>query len=103
VRDRASYEFAIASAAVALDLEGEVVRQVRIGLGGMAYTPWRSLAGEQALTGKPLSDATMAAAAAAALAGATTHGFNDFKPELARRTVVRALQEAKAMTPAREA
>jgi xanthine dehydrogenase YagS FAD-binding subunit len=44
----------------------------------------------------------MAAAAAAALAGATTHGFNDYKPELGRRTLVRALQEAKAMTPARE-
>jgi len=103
VRDRASYEFAIASAAVALELDGEVVRQVRIGLGGMAYKPWRSLEGEQVLVGKPLNDASMAAAAAAALAGATTHGFNDYKPELARRTLVRALREARAMTPTREA
>jgi len=45
----------------------------------------------------------MAAAATAALAGAKTHGFNDYKPELARRTLVRALEEAKAMTPAPEA
>jgi xanthine dehydrogenase YagS FAD-binding subunit len=97
VRDRASYEFAIASAAVALDLQGEVVRQVRIGLGGMAYTPWRSLEAEQSLTGKPLTDANANAAAAAALAGARSHGFNDYKPELARRTLVRALLEAKAL------
>jgi xanthine dehydrogenase YagS FAD-binding subunit len=69
----------------------------------MAYTPWRSLEGERALTGKPLTEPTMAAAAEAALAGAITHGFNDYKPELARRTLIRALMEAKAMTPAREA
>jgi len=103
VRDRASYEFAISSAAVALELEGEVVRQARIGLGGMAYKPWRSMEGEQALSNKPLTAANMAAAATAALADAKTHGFNDYKPELARRTLVRALQEARAMTPAREA
>lgn len=99
VRDRASYEFAIASAAVALELDGAVVRTVRIGLGGMAYTPWRSREAEQALTGKPLTAAAMTAAATAALAGATTHGFNDYKPELARRTLVRALLEAQALPP----
>ena len=103
VRDRASYEFAISSAGVALELEGERVRQVRIGLGGMAYKPWRSLDGEQALSDKPLTQANMEAAAAAAIAGAKTHGLNDYKPELARRTLVRALQEAKAMTPAQQA
>ncbi len=104
VRDRASYEFAIASAAAALDLDGDVVRQARIGLGGMAYKPWRSLEAEQALTGKPLTAANAEAAAQAALAGAKTHGFNDYKPELARRTLVRALMEAKAMPqPQKEA
>ena len=97
VRDRASYEFAIASAAVGLDLDGDIVRQVRIGLGGMAYKPWRSLEAEQALTGKPLTAANAEAAAHAALAGAKTHGFNDYKPELARRTLVRALLEAKSL------
>jgi xanthine dehydrogenase YagS FAD-binding subunit len=102
VRDRASYEFAISSAAVALELEGEVVRQVRVGLGGMAYKPWRSPEAEQALGGRPLTESNMASAATAALAGAKTHGFNDYKPELARRTLIRALEEAKAMTPARE-
>jgi xanthine dehydrogenase YagS FAD-binding subunit len=97
VRDRASYEFAISSAAVALDMEGEVVRDVRIGLGGMAYQPWRSKEAETLLTDKPLTEANAMTAAAAALAGAQTHGYNDYKPELARRTLVRALLEAKML------
>ncbi len=103
VRDRASYEFAIASAAVALDMDGDVVRQARIGLGGMAYRPWRAHAAEALLAGKPLDDATAEAAARAALDGAVTHGQNDYKPELGRRTLVRALMTAQAMTlpPAR--
>lgn len=97
VRDRASYEFAISSAAVALDLDGDQVRSARIGLGGMAYRPWRALEAERVLAGKPLNEANAEAAAAVALKGATTHGYNDYKPELARRTLVRALLEAQAM------
>ena len=97
VRDRASYEFAISSAAVALDLDGNQVRNVRIGLGGMAYRPWRADGAEQVLVGKPLTEANAEAAAEEALSGAITHGYNDFKPELARRTLVRALLEAQAM------
>jgi xanthine dehydrogenase YagS FAD-binding subunit len=98
VRDRASYEFAISSAAVAVELAGDQVREARVGLGGMAYRPWRSLEAEKALVGKPLTEAIAAIAAAAALMGAKTHGFNDYKPELARRTIVRALMEAKALS-----
>jgi len=97
VRDRQSYEFAIASAAVALDLDGEMVRGVRIGLGGMAYRPWRAEAAEQALADKPLTEAAAQAAAELALRGAVTHGSNDYKPELGRRTLVRALMQAKGM------
>jgi xanthine dehydrogenase YagS FAD-binding subunit len=97
VRDRASYEFAISSAAVALDLEGEQVRTVRIGLGGMAYRPWRATEAEEALTGRALTEANAEAAAAAALASAKTHGYNDYKPELARRTLVRALLQARSI------
>jgi xanthine dehydrogenase YagS FAD-binding subunit len=97
VRDRASYEFAIASAGVALDLDGDTVRHVRIGLGGMAYRPWRAQGAENALTGKPLTEATAAAAADVALQEARTHGKNDYKPKLARQTIVRALLHAKAM------
>jgi len=98
VRDRASYEFALSSAAVALDLDGGRVRNVRIGLGGMAYRPWRAAEAEQALTGQPLTERHAEAAAAAALESAKTHGYNDYKPELARRTLVRALLQAKSIT-----
>ena len=97
MRDRASYEFAIASAAVALDLDGDVVRSARIGLGGMAYRPWRAREAEAILAGKPLTPETAEQAARAALAGAVTHGHNDYKPELGRRTVVRALMAAKTL------
>jgi xanthine dehydrogenase YagS FAD-binding subunit len=102
VRDRASYEFAIASAAVALELDGEVVREARIGLGGMAYRPWRAREAEELLTGKPLSEANAQAAARAALSAAVSHGHNDYKVELGRRTVVRALLQAKTMPVATE-
>jgi len=95
VRDRASYEFALASAAVGLDLDGDVVRQARIGLGGVAYRPWRSHEAEAALTGQRLDEASAEAAAKAAFAGAIAHGGNDFKPEIGRRTLVRALLAAR--------
>jgi xanthine dehydrogenase YagS FAD-binding subunit len=97
VRDRASYEFAIASAAVALQMEGEVVRQVRIGLGGMAYRPWRAEGAEAVLTGKPLTEGNAELAGQAALSGAVGHGHNDYKLVLGRQTVVRALLQAKAL------
>ena len=97
VRDRASYEFAIASAAVGLEMDGDVVRQVRIGLGGMAYRPWRAHAAEAVLTGKKLDDASAEEAGEAALAGAAGHGQNDYKLTLGRQTLVRALKQAKAL------
>jgi xanthine dehydrogenase YagS FAD-binding subunit len=98
VRDRSSYEFALASAAVGLDMDGDTVRQARIGLGGVAYRPWRSREAEAAVVGKPLDEAGAKAAAEAAFVGAVTHGGNDFKPELGRRTLVRALLEAHALS-----
>ena len=97
VRDRQSYEFALASAAVALDLDGETVREARIALGGVASRPWRAHEAEAALKGQPLTPETAMQAAHAAFAAAVTHGANDFKPELGRRTLVRALMQAKAM------
>lgn len=97
IRDRESYEFAIASAAVALHMDGQMVREARIGLGGLAYRPWRAREAEALLVGKPLTETTAEEAARAALAGAVTHGDNDYKPELGRRTLVRALMQAKAM------
>jgi xanthine dehydrogenase YagS FAD-binding subunit len=98
VRDRSSYEFAISSCAVAMALEGETARTVRLGLGGMAYRPWRAHEAEAILSGRPLTEALARKAAAAALEGAKTHGHNDYKRELAQRVIVRAILEAKSMT-----
>ena len=97
VRDRASYAFALASAAVALDVVHGSVRDVRIALGGIATKPWRSLAAEHALKGKPATAAAFRAAAEVALHGAVAHGENAFKIELAKRTLVRALSTVAAM------
>jgi xanthine dehydrogenase YagS FAD-binding subunit len=97
IRDRQSYEFALASAAVALALEGGVARTVRIALGGVATLPWRAREAEAALTGQPVNEKTAWAAAEAAFAASVTHGMNEFKPELGRRTLTRALLEAARM------
>jgi xanthine dehydrogenase YagS FAD-binding subunit len=94
LRDRASYAFALVSAAVGLEMDGGTVRRCAIALGGVAHKPWRARKAEAQLAGKPLSDDAMAAAAATALAGARGYGWNDFKIELARRAIVRALRTA---------
>jgi xanthine dehydrogenase YagS FAD-binding subunit len=99
IRDRASYEFAIASAAVVLNLEGNTVKEARLALGGMAYRPWRAKEAEMHLAGKDLTAEVAESAATIALSGARTHGHNDYKPELAKRTIVRALLEARALKP----
>ncbi len=70
VRDRESYEFALASAAVALDLADGMVRNARIALGGVATVPWRAHRPKRALRGKPLNEQNAATAAEAAFAGA---------------------------------
>jgi xanthine dehydrogenase YagS FAD-binding subunit len=93
VRDRASYAFALASAAVAIDLQGRTIRDARVGLGGIAAKPWRSAEAERALIGKPATEQTFRAAAETALAGARPHRDNAFKVVLAKRTLVRALTE----------
>lgn len=94
VRDRDSYAFALASAAVGLDMDGGVVRAVRIGLGGVATKPWRSHEAEAALMGQKLTEETADRAAHAAFAAARTDIENAYKPELGRRTLVRALLAA---------
>lgn len=91
VRDRASYEFALASAAVAVDVADGVVRDARIALGGLATIPWRCRAAEDVLRGARANEETYRAAAEAALAGARPLPGNAFKVELGKRTVVRAL------------
>jgi xanthine dehydrogenase YagS FAD-binding subunit len=97
VRDRASYAFALASAAVALDLDGNRVRNVRIALGGVGTKPWRSRLAEAALVGKEPTAANFRAAAEAEMKGAVPHSENAFKIELAKRTMVRALTTVSAM------
>jgi xanthine dehydrogenase YagS FAD-binding subunit len=92
VRDRASYAFALVSAAVALDLEGGRVRDARVALGGVGTVPWRSPEAEQALRGRPADGESFGLAAEAALRGATPLRDNAFKVELARRVLVRCLR-----------
>jgi xanthine dehydrogenase YagS FAD-binding subunit len=97
VRDRQSYEFGVATAAVALDMDGDVVREARIGLGGVAYRPWRSREAEAALTGQKLDEPRAEAAAQVAFADAKPRAENAYKVELGRRTLVRALLDASKM------
>ena len=97
VRDRESYEFALASAAVALDQQNGIVRVARIALGGLATVPWRAFEAESFLRGKPVNEDNAAAAASAAFASAQGHGHNDFKIALGKRTLSRALQQAAAL------
>jgi xanthine dehydrogenase YagS FAD-binding subunit len=97
VRDRESYEFALASAAVALDQQNGAVRNARIALGGVATVPWRAVEAETVIRGKPIDVQTATAAADAAFATAKGYGHNDFKIELGKRTLIRALQRAAAL------
>jgi xanthine dehydrogenase YagS FAD-binding subunit len=94
VRDRASYAFALASAAVALDIAQGRIREARVALGGIATKPWRSVEAERALTGQAPGRAVFQAAAEAAVRGAVPRQHNEFKIELAKRTLVRALSTA---------
>ena len=94
IRDRESYAFALASVAIGLELADGIVREVRIGLGGVATKPWRSHAAEAALAGQALTEQTASRAAEAAFADARTDTENGYKPELGRRTLVRALLAA---------
>ena len=97
VRDRNSYAFALASAAVALDVHDGVIRDARLALGGVATKPWRVRDAERALVGRAADERAYRAAAETALAGAIAREHNSFKIELAKRTVVRACRRAGAL------
>jgi xanthine dehydrogenase YagS FAD-binding subunit len=94
VRDRQSYEFALASAAVAIDMVGSKVREARIALGGVATIPWRSREAEEVLAGKVLTETVAETAARAAFADARPRAHNAFKIALGQSTLVRALLQA---------
>ncbi len=93
IRDRASYEFAAASAAIGLALapDGETIADIRVALGGVATKPWRCHAVEEALLGKKLDPETIARASLLAIEGAVAHGANHYKIALAPRVVARAI------------
>ncbi|WP_151087739.1 FAD binding domain-containing protein [Hymenobacter baengnokdamensis] len=96
VRDRASYAYALVSAAVGLDVQGGTIHSARVALGGVGTVPWRVPAVEKALVGKPATESTFRAAAALAVRDASPREHNKFKVELAQRTLVRALLEVTA-------
>ena len=97
IRDRQSYEFALASAAVALDMIGGAVNAAHIALGGVATRPWRAREAEVVINGNKLDEALARRAADAAFVHAVTHGANQYKVELGKRTLVRALLQAAQM------
>jgi xanthine dehydrogenase YagS FAD-binding subunit len=96
VRDRASFEFALVSAAVALEMDAPRIRQARVALGGVGTRPWRVPRVEAALVGASLDPAALRAAAALAADGAQGRGHNDFKIELMQRAIVRAVETVGA-------
>jgi xanthine dehydrogenase YagS FAD-binding subunit len=98
VRDRASFEFAVVAAAVALEMDGARIRQARVALGGVGTKPWRVRQVETALVGASLEPAALRAAAARAAVGARGYGHNDFKIELMQRAIVRGIEIAGART-----
>jgi xanthine dehydrogenase YagS FAD-binding subunit len=91
VRDRASFAFAVAAVAAALDVSGGVVRDVRLAFGAVAHKPWRAYAAEQALRGRPATRESFLAAADAELAAAEPLRDNAFKVPLIRNLVVATL------------
>ncbi len=96
-RDRQSYEFALASAAVALDVQNGVVQDGRLALGGVATVPWRAREAEALLKGQKFDDGLAQRVADAAFAGAKGRKHNAFKIALGKRVVARALHQAAAM------
>jgi len=97
VRDRQSYEFALASAAIALDMQDGTVRDARVALGGVATVPWRAREAEALLKGQKFDEAIVQSVADLAYAGAIPKRHNEFKIALGKRVVARALQQAATM------
>ncbi len=98
VRDRQSYAYAVVSATVALEMDGDTVTSARVSLGGVASKPWRAPEAEAVLTGRTLTEAVALEAGAAAFAAARPLHHNAFKIELGRRAVARAALLASKRT-----
>jgi len=98
MRDRASYAFALVSVAAVLDLHADrTIHGARIALGGVAHKPWRAFEAEKKLIGQRADEKSFRAAAEAALLGAKAYKHNAFKIELAKRTIIRALETTAAL------
>ncbi|GCE07830.1 FAD binding domain-containing protein [Dictyobacter aurantiacus] len=97
IRDRSSYEFALVSVAVAIELDGNIIRDVRLAVGGIATKPWRARRAEQILLGASAEQTNFARAAHEELSAAVPRQFNAFKVELAERSIVRALETISTM------
>jgi xanthine dehydrogenase YagS FAD-binding subunit len=94
VRDRATFEWPVVSAAVGLAMEGTMVRTARVAVGGVGTKPWPLPRVEKALVGGTLDAAAVSAAASLSIEGTTSHGGNDFKRKLLPRVVERAILTA---------
>jgi xanthine dehydrogenase YagS FAD-binding subunit len=103
IRDRLSYAFALVSIAVGLDIEGGTIKEARLALGGVAHKPWRDPEAEAQLNGATATRENFLRAAERILRDAHGFGHNDFKIELARRGILRALAQAARGTPQSQA
>ncbi len=99
VRDRASYAYALASCAAAVEMDGDRIASARIALGSVAHKPWRLPAAEAMLQGERPSEDLFRRAAEAGVQGAQTYSMNAYKPDLARVLVARCLFETTGLTP----
>ncbi|MCF2489966.1 xanthine dehydrogenase family protein subunit M [Dyadobacter sp. CY347] len=94
VRDRASYAFALVSVAAALNMDGKIIKEARLAMGGVAHKPWRLKEAEKALIGKTASEETFRQAAEIAMQGAKAYKYNAFKLKLGPNVIVEALKNA---------
>ena len=99
IRDRLSYAFALVSVAAGLELEAGAIKEARLALGGVAHKPWRVPDAEKSLEGQKPSRKAFGEAADRLLQGAKGFAHNSFKIELARRAIIRTLEQAAAGTP----
>jgi xanthine dehydrogenase YagS FAD-binding subunit len=103
IRDRLSYAFALVSIAAALELDGDMIKEARLALGGVAHKPWRDAAAETALRGEKPNEGSFRRAADLLLRGAKGYEHNTFKIDLAHRAIIRALTQAADGTPQSQA
>src|SRR5215211_2655021 len=92
IRDRASYAFALVSVAAALELNGDIIQNARLAMGGVAHKPWRLTAAENFLKGKAATEVNFRQAAAIAMKNAKGQGYNNFKLQLAPNAIVQTLK-----------